>query len=370
MSKLKGKFVEDSTITDLQIRLRNNLALRARNAANSADVSLFKLSATDVLEALREMSMSSNKLINLADPTAAQDAATKAYVDSIIAGLRDPKDAVKAATTAALPAVTYDNGTAGVGATLTADANGAFPSQDGIAILLDERVLTKNQVVAFQNGLYSLTQVGDGSNPFILTRTTDADNGGGNTTKVTQGMVVPVSAGTTQGTLGFILTSISSGGDPQGDLVLGTDALNFSQFGEVIQPGLGIAKNGQTISVDNGDGLGFSGNNLVVLVNDNLVTGSTKISGGVVASRKSFENSFTLNGTDISNGYVDLDKVASQDSEVVFPRFGIKQKQNVDWTPSYTGGAGGKTRITFAGDLATLLVSGDILDIRFESLDF
>jgi hypothetical protein len=151
---------------------------------------------------------------------------------------------------------------------------------------------------------------------------------------------------------------------------LGVTSLSFSQLGEVIQAGNGLTKTGQTLAIDNGDGLGFSGNQLVVLVDDNLVTGSTKISGGVVASRKSYENSFTLNGTDISNGYVDLDKVASQDSEVIHPRFGIKQKKTVDWTASYTGGTAGKTRLTFAGDLASIVEIGDILDIRFESLDF
>jgi len=41
----------------------------------------------------------------------------------------------------------------------------------------------------------------------------------------------------------------------------------------------------------------------------------------------------------------------------------------VDYTVSLTGGAGGVTRITFAGDLATggnaALVSGDILMIKY-----
>jgi len=360
MSRLLGKFVQDSTITDLQIRLRNNLALRARNAANTADVEILKISATDILTVLREMSLDSNKITDVADPTAAQDAATKAYVDSVVAGLTDPKDAARVATTGALPTSTYDNGTSGVGATLTADANGALASQDGIALSVNDRILVKNQSTQLENGIYEVTQLGDGSNPWVLTRTTDSDE----SAEVTQGMFVPVAEGTVNGSLGFILTTP----DP---IVVGTTSQNFAQFGEVIQAGQGLSKTGQTLSVDNGDGLGFSGNQLVVLVDDNLTTGTTKIdSSGNVAGRKTFEESFTLSSTDISNGYVDLTKVASQDSEVIFPRFGIKQKRTVDWNTSYTGGSGGKTRITFAGDLASIVAAGDILDIRFESLDY
>jgi len=94
--------------------------------------------------------------------------------DSIINGM-DRKDSVRGATTAALPASTYNNGTAGVGATLTADVNGAFPVIDGLTYALNEEILVKDQVAGLQNGPYVLTQLGDGSNPWILTRREDAD---------------------------------------------------------------------------------------------------------------------------------------------------------------------------------------------------
>jgi hypothetical protein len=360
MSRILGKFVQDSTITDLQIRLRNNLALRARNAGNTADVEILKINATDVLEILREMSMGNQKITNLADPVSALDAANKQYVDSVVSGLTDPKDAARAATTAALPAATYDNGTAGVGATLTADVNGALPSIDGIGLSLNDRVLVKNQVSGLENGIYTVTALGDAGSPWVLTRAEDADED----SEVTQGMFVPVAEGTLNGSLGFLLTTV----DP---ITVGTTALNFAQFGEVIQAGQGLTKTGQTLAVDASDGLGFSGNALVVLVDDDLVDGTTKIGGlGEVQGRRTFEEEFTLSGTDISNGYVDLSKVASRDSIALFPRFGIKQKLVVDYTVSYTGGASGKTRVTFAGDLASIIEAGDILDIQFESLDY
>lgn len=367
MSRLLGKFVQDSTITDLQIRLRNNLALRARNAGNTADIDILKINPSDILEMLREVSMTNNKIINLADPTADQDAATKKYVDSVVSGLTDPKDSVKVATTAALPASTYANGASGVGATLTADANGALPSIDGVGLALDDRILVKNQGDGVENGIYVVTQLGDGANPWILTRSEDANIGSADKAEgadvVSQGMFCLAAQGSSNGGLGFILTTP----DP---LTLGTTVLSFAQFGETVVAGQGLTKTGNVLSVDNGDGLGFSGNQLVVLVDNDLVDGTTDIKGGLVVSRKDSEEDFTLNGTDVTNGYVDLARVASRDSVQLFPRFGIKQSKVVDFTVSYTGGAGGKTRVTFAGDLASIIEAGDVLDINFRTLDY
>lgn len=369
MSRIRTKFIEDNAVNDIKVRLRNNLAFRARNSGNTADVELLKLSNTDILTILREMSMDSHKITNLADPTNAQDAATKNYVDSVVSGLSDPKEAVRAATTAALPTSTYAPGVNGVGATLTANANGALPSIDGIGLSLNDRILVKNQASSLENGIYVLSQLGDAGNPWILTRSLDANEGSahaseGDSNLVSQGMFVPVAEGTLNGALGFILTTTNP-------ISLGVTALSFAQFGEVIQAGQGLTKTGQTLSVDAGDGLGFSGSSLVVLVDDNLVDGTTKIDGsGQVVGRRRYEEAFTISAGDITNGYVDLAKVASRDSVGFFPRFGIKQKEAIDFTVSYLGGAGGKTRITWTGDFGSIVEAGDILDINYESLDY
>lgn len=83
---------------------------------------------------------------------------------------------VDRATTVALPACTYNNGTAGVGATLTADTNGLL-SVDGGSVTSGDRILVKNQAATKQNGIYVVTQAGStGSAPFILTRATDYDD--------------------------------------------------------------------------------------------------------------------------------------------------------------------------------------------------
>jgi len=87
-----------------------------------------------------------------------------------------PNDlAVQAIAAAALPACTYNNGTAGVGASLTASSNGAFPAVDGYTAALNDALAINGQSTASQNGLYTLTTVGDGSNPWVLTRRSPDD---------------------------------------------------------------------------------------------------------------------------------------------------------------------------------------------------
>jgi hypothetical protein len=85
------------------------------------------------------------------------------------------KQPVRAKTTAALAANTYANGTSGVGATLTGNANGALAAIDGVTLAANDRVLVDHEATGSHNGIYKVTQVGDASHPYILTRTTDAD---------------------------------------------------------------------------------------------------------------------------------------------------------------------------------------------------
>jgi hypothetical protein len=84
---------------------------------------------------------------------------------------------VSMATTANL-AANYANGTAGVGATLTATANGVMAAIDGVtpvATTPPQRVLVKNQTAPAQNGIYTVTSVGAAGAPWVLTRAIDAD---------------------------------------------------------------------------------------------------------------------------------------------------------------------------------------------------
>ena len=182
--------------------------------------------------------MGGNRVTNIGTPSQATDATTKAYVDSVKQAL-DIKDSVRVATTAALTA-TYNNGTSGVGATLTADANGAV-SIDSTSLSSGDRVLVKNQSDASENGIYSVTTVGDVSNPFVLTRTTDADS----SSEVTGGMFTFVEEGS-NADAGFVLSNIT------GSATIGTDDITMTQFSGAgsVTAGNGLAKSGNTLSVN------------------------------------------------------------------------------------------------------------------------
>jgi len=183
--------------------------------------------------------MGANRITNIGTPTQATDASTKAYVDSVKQAL-DIKDSCRVATEAAISG-TYNNGTGGVGATLTYGSNGAI-SVDGVTLILNDRVLVKNQSTGTQNGVYFVSTVGDGSNAAVLTRALDADS----SADVTGGLFTFIEEGSTNADAGFVLSNVT------GSATLGTDALTFTQFSGAgsVTAGAGLGKSGNTLSVN------------------------------------------------------------------------------------------------------------------------
>lgn len=116
-----------------------------------------------------DLALASNKITGLADGTATTDAATFGQLSAVV-NSKSLKDTVDAATTAALPAVTATT------TTLTANANGALAAQDGVTLAAGDDLLVKDQAAGAQNGIYTVTTVGNGSTPFVLTRRGDADS--------------------------------------------------------------------------------------------------------------------------------------------------------------------------------------------------
>lgn len=207
-----------------------------------------------------------------ADPTTANQLCRKAYVDAVAQGI-DAKASVRVATTAALASCTYSNGTAGVGATLTATANGAFPAVDGITLALNERILVKDQASGLQNGIYYLSQVGTGGTPWILTRATDADTA----SEMTGGAFVFVEEGTTNADSGWICTT-------DGAVTMGTTALTWTQFSGAgqITAGAGLTKTGNTLDVQV-DGSTIEINTDTLRVKDNGIT-AAKIAAAAIGT--------------------------------------------------------------------------------------
>lgn len=183
------------------------------------------------------LSLGSQRIVNLADPASAQDAATKNYVDSIASGL-NTKPSVRLATAGALPAATYANGSAGVGSTLTGTSNGAL-SVDGTTVAINDRILVKNQSVQSENGVYTVSTVGTGGTAYVLTRATDSD-----TPAEVNSLFVFVSSGSTQASSGWVQST-------KGTIVMGTTALVFSQFSgsSAYSAGDGLAQAGSVFSV-------------------------------------------------------------------------------------------------------------------------
>ncbi len=112
-----------------------------------------------------------------AAPTADLDVATKLYVDNLVASGIHFHTPVRLEHVGNLPG-TYDNGTAGVGATLTNNSTQVALTADGVAVDNGDRILFYEQTDATQNGVYVVTDKGSASTNWVLTRATDADSFG------------------------------------------------------------------------------------------------------------------------------------------------------------------------------------------------
>lgn len=172
------------------------------------------------------------------DPTAALDLATKQYVDAVAEGLH-----VHAACAAATPGtlasitggtVTYNNGTAGVGATLTLSV--ALTVLDGYTLLNGDRVLVKNEATQANNGIYTWATGGT-----VLTRATDFDTAA----EMASGDFTFVSNGTLYASTGWVQT------DPV--TVVGTSPVTWIQFSGsgAYTAGTGLTLTGTQFSITN-----------------------------------------------------------------------------------------------------------------------
>lgn len=158
-----------------------------------------------------------------ANPTTALEAATKQYVDSAVSTGFVVHPSVVYATAAALPANTYNNGTAGVGATLTG-LSIAQLEIDGVPVTVGDRVLIKNEAAPANNGAYTVTVDGSAA-AYVLTRTTDFDTVGAG--EVATNAYFYVTAGDTNIGSSWIMSQTAA-------ITIGTTALPFDLFAQPI----------------------------------------------------------------------------------------------------------------------------------------
>jgi hypothetical protein len=228
--------LEDATLTvTVADDSHNHTIANVDNLQTNLDAKLAKSGGT----------MTGDLILN-ADPTTALGAATKEYVDTIAAAGIHYHDPVRVEQEGNLTA-TYDNGTSGVGATLTnSSGTQAALVIDGVTMVLNDRVLVYEQTNAFENGIYTVTDVGSASTNWELTRATDADSYGASD---------PDALG--QGDAFFVQEGNAGAGElyvmnTEGTITFGTTGITFTQIQStaVYSGGTDITLSGTTFNLD------------------------------------------------------------------------------------------------------------------------
>jgi hypothetical protein len=215
-------------------------ALDESNSALTIGTTPIKLGETvDTLAGLESVEVTQ-------DPTTAFQLATKQYVDTLVASGIHFHQPVRVESPINLNA-TYNNGTAGVGATLTNAGTQAALVIDGITVSVADRVLVYEQTTQTQNGVYVVTDVGSGSTNWVLTRASDADT-----------YVIDSPDGLSEGSTFFVQQGTTGAGETytcntQGTIVFGTTNITFSQISsaQIYSAGTGLTLAGTQFSITN-----------------------------------------------------------------------------------------------------------------------
>lgn len=201
--QIKKQFIEDNAVGSAQARLENNLSLRARNAADSADLNLLKANASDQGEL-------GVKTIYPQTPTLANELVNKSYVDNAFAQIQDAKDAVDAASTGNI------------------DLSAPGATIDGVTMAAGDRFLAKDQTDPVENGIYVWN--GDA----VPATRADDFNGVAPAGLVSKGAFTWAVGGTQNARTGWILTTANP-------ITIDTTALTFAETpipGQMVLTGL------------------------------------------------------------------------------------------------------------------------------------
>lgn len=246
-----GKTVTGGTLTGVAINGSTNTL---SNIANSSLTnSSITLGTTNVALGGTALTLAGITTITVTqDPVSNFQLATKQYVDTLAASgvhYHDPVYVESPDTAGNLNATYNQPGGAGdgVGATLTNAGTQVALTIDGVLMTVGKRVLIYNQTNAVQNGVYTVTVVGDGSTNWVLTRATDADTYSPfSPDALGQGDAFFVTAGATGIGETYICNTV-------GTIVFGTTDITFAQISsaQVYSAGTGLSLTGTTFSIAN-----------------------------------------------------------------------------------------------------------------------
>jgi trimeric autotransporter adhesin len=231
----------------------------------------------------------------------ATDIVNKQYVDGIVSAGVHYHEPVLVESPIALNALYNQPGGAGngVGATLTNNGANVALVIDGVTLSNTARVLVYQQANAVQNGFYTVTNPGNTSAQWVLTRATDADT-----------YVVASSAGLSEGSTVFVQSGDTGAGEvytctTPGTITFGTTDITFAQIGsaQIYSAGTGLSLTNTTFSISNTavtaatyDG---DGNTVSITVNAqgqitnaaNVAINASSISVGTLANARTTANS-------------------------------------------------------------------------------
>jgi len=303
-------------------------------------------------------------------PASANDIVNKAYVDGISAGINFHQSC-NLATAAALPTNVYDNGSSGVGATLTASANGAL-TVDGVAVSSGQRILVKNESAGANNGVYTVTDTGGASVKYVLTRATDYNTTGTGVNQINAGDFFLIVSGSTNANTSWVQQTPLP-------ITIGSTAIVFTQFAAPVTYSAGTGLNlspSTTFNISNtGVTSGSYGTSSSVPTigvntqgqitsasNTSIAIGASQVTSGTLAVARGGTGVSTIptngqlligNGTDytlatltqgtgitITNGSGTI-TIASSGGSMVYPGAGIPNSTGSSWGTSYsTTGSG------------------------------
>jgi hypothetical protein len=242
-------------------------------------------------------------------PSAATDIVNKTYVDTLVASGIHFHEPVRVESPINLNA-TYDNGTAGVGATLTNAGTQAALVIDGITMVVADRVLVYEQTNQTQNGVYVVTSIGSDSTNWVLTRSDDAD---------TYGVAGPDTL--SEGSTFFVQEGATGAGETYtcntvGTITFGTTNITFAQVSsaQIYSAGTGLTLSGTQFSITNTGTAGTYGSasqvpvfvtnaqgQVTSVTNTAIAINGSAVSGNITGQAGSVANALTA-GTFLTSG--------------------------------------------------------------------